>query len=568
MKVNLKISLISRMSNDTLTPLRLSHAVFLSHSNDYQQIVIDKNENQHEYYCSRASTVGVLRSPSVFLKIADISDKIQVSPGEVSVYENGLAKFHCNIFSYPSANITWWHNDELIEINESSTKYIMGQSGELYINSIQQTDSGFYKCKARNIFINQDDKVSNSGQLKVLSLSSGEDKKYTNTTAYYTEVKSIHEVPSGERLKIICGASGYYPPNISWLVFNSSGQFELTNTPSISILEFENINVFHTGDYYCTTEDQIIFHHIKIKVGLPPLSINQHTNFILKNNNELKFKCQVDGEPKPTITWFKNLKEIQQNDSRFTVTKDPSVFRIKDIGSEDTGEYQCVAKNIHGEYWNAGHFEFDNMHGINYIPKLATCSVISSNAINVSWVASETIEKNKYNNYTVEYWKTDDLNEKVLIESTQETFLNIKGLKKYTNYSFHVRLWGPHRCSLPSNTVTCKILDNYDVNIKKENTTERILKAHHDELIAEENHTSDNITLGIVIGIFISVIFIGITIGYVCYLKRRSSSTYNEFLNSGNETPSNNETEMVEIFQNLPSAFPHSLGVIPEQLIM
>lgn len=36
----------------------------------------------------------------------------------------------------------------------------------------------------------------------------------------------------------------------------SIGQHELTNSQSISVLEFKNINGFHTGDYYCSTQDK------------------------------------------------------------------------------------------------------------------------------------------------------------------------------------------------------------------------------------------------------------------------------------------------------------------------
>lgn len=56
--------------------------------------------------------------------------------------------------------------------------------------------------------------------------------------------------------------------------------------------------------------------------------------------------------------------------------------------------------------------------------------------------------------------KTDDLGKNVQVKVTQETFMNIEGLKKYINYSFYIRSWGAHRCSLPSNTVTCKISDH------------------------------------------------------------------------------------------------------------
>lgn len=108
-----------------------------------------------------------------------------------------------------------------------------------------------------------------------------------------------------------------------------------------------------------------------------------------------------------------------------------------------------------------------------------------------------------------------------------------------------------------------------DVYIKKENeTTERISIANYDELITKENHTSDSPTLGIVIGISISVIFIGITIGYVCYLKTRLS-TYDGLLINSNETLRNNETETAEVFQTVsPCGFPHSLGIINEQFEM
>lgn len=65
-----------------------------------------------------------------------------------------------------------------------------------------------------------------------------------------------------------------------------------------------------------------------------------------KENEELKLTINVSGKPEPTITWFKNDKEIPI-DKRMKSSFDGQVgsLTIKNLTTDDTGKYKCEVKN-------------------------------------------------------------------------------------------------------------------------------------------------------------------------------------------------------------------------------
>ena len=54
------------------------------------------------------------------------------------------------------------------------------------------------------------------------------------------------------------------------------------------------------------------------------------------------FPCEVTGYPQPTITWYKNAKEISNN--KKTIRKGNSLTVVSTWG-KDEGIYQCIASN-------------------------------------------------------------------------------------------------------------------------------------------------------------------------------------------------------------------------------
>lgn len=56
--------------------------------------------------------------------------------------------------------------------------------------------------------------------------------------------------------------------------------------------------------------------------------------------------CNVKGDPKPAIIWFKNNIEVVSSDN-LHLQKDGSL-KLKNILVKDEGEYVCSATNIVG----------------------------------------------------------------------------------------------------------------------------------------------------------------------------------------------------------------------------
>lgn len=57
--------------------------------------------------------------------------------------------------------------------------------------------------------------------------------------------------------------------------------------------------------------------------------------------NSVTFKCDVTGEPRPNITWYRNIEPIPKEE-RIYIGQN---LVISVVYSKDIGVYQCVADN-------------------------------------------------------------------------------------------------------------------------------------------------------------------------------------------------------------------------------
>ena len=60
----------------------------------------------------------------------------------------------------------------------------------------------------------------------------------------------------------------------------------------------------------------------------------------------LTLSCSATGSPDPTISWYRNGKEIKGND-RFDVNNGQLV--VKEVAREDEGAFECRAVNTAGQ---------------------------------------------------------------------------------------------------------------------------------------------------------------------------------------------------------------------------
>ncbi|MEQ2168793.1 Inactive tyrosine-protein kinase transmembrane receptor ror1 [Ameca splendens] len=66
--------------------------------------------------------------------------------------------------------------------------------------------------------------------------------------------------------------------------------------------------------------------------------------------------CRVSGNPLPTVRWLKNDAPVVQEPRRVSYRSMPygSRLRIRNLDTTDTGYFQCVASNKHGNVSTTG----------------------------------------------------------------------------------------------------------------------------------------------------------------------------------------------------------------------
>ena len=73
-----------------------------------------------------------------------------------------------------------------------------------------------------------------------------------------------------------------------------------------------------------------------------PVVSNIGSNLTVLNFVDVTLKCEVSGIPAPTITWFKDGRELSE-------VSDSDVLVISEGGLAAAGKYTCTATNTEGE---------------------------------------------------------------------------------------------------------------------------------------------------------------------------------------------------------------------------
>lgn len=110
----------------------------------------------------------------------------------------------------------------------------------------------------------------------------------------------------------------------------------------------------------------------------------------------LTFRCLVSGNPKPEIIWYHNGEQFNNSYTRYL--NSPHELRIPSFDPDESGIYQCFARNVLGEVYTAGELRLrqedvilrNPLHNIKCYPH-------SYNSINVTFDnPDEAVEINKF----------------------------------------------------------------------------------------------------------------------------------------------------------------------------
>ncbi|XP_056630465.1 tyrosine-protein kinase-like otk [Diorhabda sublineata] len=302
-----------------------------------------KFENAGRYKCVAENIAG--KTEKSVEVIVTAKPKITVPPESITVDENEQSMLTCEFESGSREHtLVKWRKDgkslkhEYDETGHSHPRIKnFKHNGTLVISNTQASDRGEYMCE-----------VVTMGQRPVYS-----------KPATISVIEQLKFVPApvnkkmelGSVAKVHCKAQGTPPPIIRWEkegipVENVSNHISDMN----GTLHFNGVLAEDKGRYNCIASNSqgIINASINIDVVVAPkFSVLPKTPSEAFEGESILIDCIVEGDPKPTIQWDKNLKMNDFDLERFKVLDNGTLY-IREVRKEDENKYGCTAGNSAG----------------------------------------------------------------------------------------------------------------------------------------------------------------------------------------------------------------------------
>uniref|UniRef100_A0A8R1HM90 Ig-like domain-containing protein n=1 Tax=Caenorhabditis japonica TaxID=281687 RepID=A0A8R1HM90_CAEJA len=166
----------------------------------------------------------------------------------------------------------------------------------------------------------------------------------------------------GKAAKFTIEFAGAAPIKVTWLKdgkeIKSTFRSQIKTSPTDSSLHIGRLDNSHAGEYTVRLENAAGTVESLASLSVAPPSTQgkapdfkaRLNDLRIQQNGPAEFSCQIDGEPKPAIQWFKDGQPLP-NDDRFGVVEEGGAYKLKfaNILSTDAGVYEIVAKNGAGE---------------------------------------------------------------------------------------------------------------------------------------------------------------------------------------------------------------------------
>ncbi|CAI5456301.1 unnamed protein product [Caenorhabditis angaria] len=245
---------------------------------------------------------------------------LDLIPTNKTVVKGSNVFWHCHANSQPGTIVySWLYDKKPIKTTSAGLRANI-RNGDLSLQDVRKTDTGWYSCEARN----QDGETSSTmAFLQVL---------------YSPEPNASHQpvqtIASGKNMTLSCDVSANPPPSV--YVWSKNGHFLSSKTEdSIKII---NAKPGDNGIYGCQAENiagkgPIVETHII--VAEPPIfSVHPPAEMKVRQGEKLSIPCQGFGDPMPIVYWVRNKKRINH-----------STLNFKSIDHFDHGLYECIVAN-------------------------------------------------------------------------------------------------------------------------------------------------------------------------------------------------------------------------------
>ncbi|XP_042304789.1 neural cell adhesion molecule L1 isoform X3 [Sceloporus undulatus] len=300
------------------------------------------------YRCYASNSLGTAMSSESQI-IAESSPqwpKEKVAP--ITVEEGTHTILPCNPPTSAVHPKIYWLNSRIEHITQDE-RVTMGQDGNLYFANVQMKDSQpDYICNAHfqgpRIIIQKE-----PIELKVTTTNTLSHKKPFLIVP--KRKHSTYVAKLGESLVLECIVAGLPTPTVEWTHKNRlklSPHMVFENARKT--LRILNVTDEDDGDYECKAENDhgTVRHTYTVNVEAAPYWIKRPVSQIYAPGENVRLDCEVDGKPKPEVSWRINgipLEDVMPEPRRRV---QPGALILNKVEPNDTAVIQCEAHNKHG----------------------------------------------------------------------------------------------------------------------------------------------------------------------------------------------------------------------------
>ncbi|KAM4808143.1 netrin receptor DCC [Rhinophrynus dorsalis] len=373
----------------------------------------------------------------------------------VTAFIGDTALLKCEIVGEPMPTVHWQKNQEDLILTPGDTRLLVLPSGALQISRLQPTDSGIYRCLAKNP---GSSRTGNEAELRILSESG------LHRQQIFLQRPSSVTAVEGQDAVLECSASGYPTPTIIWM---NGDEIIPTRHVKYSLLGGSNLLITNVtdddaGTYTCvvTYKNENSSASAELNVMVPPHFLNHPANLYAYESMDIEFECAVSGKPFPTVKWTKNGEVVIPSD--YFQIVGGSNLRILGLVKSDEGYYQCIAENEAGNIQTYAQLIIPDpatpsSSVLPSAPRDVVPVLVSSRFVRLSW-RPPVEAKGNIQAYTVYFSKEGVQRERAVNTSQPITLqLTVGNLKPEETYAFRVvayNEWGPGESSQPIRVVT------------------------------------------------------------------------------------------------------------------
>ncbi|KAM9036099.1 roundabout homolog 2 [Sarcophilus harrisii] len=287
--------------------------------------------DEGSYVCVARNYLGEAMSHNASLEVALLRDDFRQNPTDVVVAAGEPAILECQPpRGHPEPTIYWKKDKVRIDDREERINI---RGGKLMISNTRKSDAGMYTCVGTNMVGERD---SDPAEVTVFVLRDDFRQNPTDVV-----------VAAGEPAILECQPPRGHPePTIYWKKdkVRIDDREERINIRGGKLM-ISNTRKSDAGMYTCVGTNMVGERDsdpAEVTVFERPTFLRRPINQVILEEEAVEFRCQVQGDPQPTVRWKKDDTDLPRG--RIDI-KDDYTLRIKKAMSSDEGTYMCVAEN-------------------------------------------------------------------------------------------------------------------------------------------------------------------------------------------------------------------------------